>query len=247
MTGDYFSTQAADYARYRPHYPDELFAYLADAVPDRSLAWDCATGNGQVAVPLADYFDRVIATDMSEAQISHAERHPRVEYRVASAEASGLESESVNLVTVAQALHWFDLDGFYREARRVLMPSGALAVSSYGSAFLDDAELSATLADFEWGKLGDYWPPRRKFVGEALRDLPFPFRQTQPPQFALEAEWTLAEFIGYTRSWSATNRYVAQHGRDPLPELEAALRPHWGPAERRHTVRWPFVVRVGYV
>ena len=245
--GDYFSSQAAEYARFRPRYPAELFAYLAEVVPHHTLAWDCATGSGQAASPLAQYFDRVIATDMSAAQISHAEPHPRVEYRVAPAEASGLAAASVNLITVAQALHWLDLGGFYREARRVLSPSGALAVSSYGSASLDDEKLSASLAQFEWTTLGTYWPPRRQLVGEALRDLTFPFREARPPQFRLEVRWTLAELMGYVRSWSATARYVAAHGTDPLPELEAALRLHWGSPERKRVVRWPFLVRVGYV
>lgn len=245
-TGDYFSTQAAEYARFRPRYPVELFTYLADAAPDRSLAWDCATGSGQVAVPLAQHFARVVATDISEAQISHAQRHPGVEYRVAPADASGLAPASVNLITVAQALHWLDLDAFYREAKRVLTPGGILAVSSYGSAFLDDAKLSAALGHFECTTLGAYWPPRRKFVGEALRKLPFPFRETQPPPFLLEARWTMSDLLGYARSWSATARYLAEHGRDPIPQLEEALQPDWGPPQRRRLVRWPFVVRAGY-
>ena len=244
--GDYFSSQAAEYARFRPRYPTELFAYLAEVVPDHALAWDCATGSGQAAIPLTQYFDRVIATDMSEAQIRHAEQHPRVEYRVAPAEASGLATGSANLITVAQALHWLDLDGFYREARRVLTPSGALAVSSYGSASLDDDKLSEALAHLEWTTLGTYWPPRRQLVGEALLGLAFPFREVQPPQFHLEVRWTLAELMGYVRSWSATARYVAAHGTDPLPELEAAMRPHWGSPDRKRVVRWPFVLRVGY-
>ena len=246
VEGDHFSTQAADYARFRPRYPSELFAYVADAAPDRSLAWDCATGSGQFAVPLAEYFDRVVATDISEAQISHAERHPRVEYRVTPADASGLESATVSLITVAQALHWFDLDGFYREASRVLIPGGVIAVSSYGSAVLDDTQLSEALAHFEWTTVGPNWPPRRKIVGEALRNLPFPFRETKPPPFRLEAHWTLTELLGYARSWSATARYVAEHNEDPIPQLETALAPGWGGAQRRRRVHWPFVVRVGY-
>jgi SAM-dependent methyltransferase len=243
---DFFSTQAADYARFRPRYPAELFAYFADATSDHSLAWDCATGSGQMAVPLAEYFTHVIATDLSAAQIEHAEHHPRVEYRLAPAEASGLLPASVNLITVAQALHWLDLDAFYGEARRVLASDGAIAVSSYGSALLDDPELSRRLDSFEWKTLGAYWPPRRKIVGEALRSLPFPFREAHPPEFQLEARWTLMELLGYARSWSATARYFALHHQDPIPELDAALRPGWGPPEHTRLVRWPFVVRLGY-
>jgi SAM-dependent methyltransferase len=243
--GDYFSEQAEEYARYRPRYPAELFTYLASTTTDRHLAWDCATGSGQVAVPLAAYFDRVVATDISAAQIEHAEIHERVEYRVAPAEASGLGSATVNLVTVSQALHWLDLGAFYREVERVLAPGGVLAVSSYGSASVDDPELSAIFAHFEWTTLGEYWPPRRALVGDKLRELPFPFPELAVPEFRLEARWTLAELVGYTRSWSATARYVARHGRDPTPALEASLREGWGEPDRQRLIRWPFVVRVG--
>jgi SAM-dependent methyltransferase len=243
--GDYFSAQAEEYARYRPHYPDELFAYLASTTAHRHLAWDCATGSGQAAVPLAAYFDRVVATDISSAQIEHARIHERVEYRVAPAEASGLGSATANLVTVSQALHWLDLGAFYREVERVLAPGGVLAVSSYGSASVDDPELSAIFAHFEWTTLGAYWPPRRALVGDKLREMPFPFPELAVPDFRLEASWTLTELVGYARSWSAAARYVARHGRDPTAELEASLRESWGDPDRRRLVRWPFVVRVG--
>ena len=242
---DYFSAQAAEYARYRPHYPAALFAYLAGVAPGHRLAWDCATGNGQTAVPLATYFTRVIATDLSATQIAHAEQHERVEYRVARAEASGLEPSSAELITVSQALHWFDLDPFYREANRVLVPNGVLAVSSYGSGTLDDPVLSAIFSHFEWTTLGAYWPPRREFVGEALRSLPFPFAELQAPEFSLQAEWTLEQLVGYARSWSATAKYVAEHANDPTPALAKALGTAWGDPGRARTVRWPFVVRVG--
>lgn len=244
---DYFSAQAADYATYRPHYPPELFASLAVLAPGRHLAWDCATGNGQAAVPLAHHFERVIATDASADQLAQTVPHAGVEYRLARAEASGLETASVDLVTVAQALHWFDLDAFYTEVRRVLAPRGVLAVSSYGSAELDTPELARILNNFEWGVMGSYWPDRRSFVGEALRDLPFPFEELPVPPVALDVQWTLTEVVGYARSWSATARYVKEHGTDPTSALDADLRTTWGPPELRRTVRWPFVIRVGRV
>jgi SAM-dependent methyltransferase len=242
---DYFSTQAADYARFRPHYPARLFDYFASLSPSRQVAWDCATGSGQAAVPLAEHFAQVVATDASEAQVRRAVRHERVHYAVSAAAVSGIASCSVGLVTVAQALHWLDLEAFYAEVKRVLRPDGILAVSSYGSASLDDPVLSAVLAQHEHGTMGRFWPSRRQFVGEATRTLAFPFRELTPPEIPLEVNWTLAELVGYARSWSATARYVKAIGEDPTPQLEAALRPHWGPPERRHVVRWPFVVRVG--
>jgi SAM-dependent methyltransferase len=242
---DHFSSRAAEYAAYRPRYPRALFEFLAGVAPARRLAWDCATGSGQAAVPLADFFDRVVATDMSAAQLARATPHARVEYAVRPAAASGLPDASADLVTVAQALHWLDLEPFYAEVRRVLVPRGLFAVSSYGSAALDTAPLSDAFANFELRTMGPYWPPRRRFVGEALRTLDFPFDEMPVPQFVLERPMTLEEVVGYARSWSATANYVAQHGADPTPMLRDALRPLWGDPGQRHVVRWPFVVRLG--
>jgi SAM-dependent methyltransferase len=242
---DFFSTQAADYAAHRPHYPAALFTALAALAPDYTLAWDCATGNGQAAVALADHFDHVIATDVSAEQIARAEPHERVQYRVARAEESGLASASVSLVNVAQALHWFELDRFFAEVRRVLNTGGILAVSSYDTASLDTPELTRAFQDFELVTLADYWPPERNFVGDGLRTLPFPFPDIPVPEFPMAMQWTLDDVLGYARSWSASGVYVRRHGSDPIRELAALLRPLWGPPERRRTIRWPLVVRAG--
>ena len=245
--GDHFSSQSADYAAFRPRYPAELFAYLALRVSRRELAWDCATGNGQAAVPLAQYFPKVVATDISATQIQNAERHERIEYRVARAIESGLPSGTVDLITVAQALHWFDLPGFYAEVERVLAPEGILSVWSYGSAAADAPALTDCIARLEWDTLGSYWPSGRALVGEALRDLPFPFEEIESPAFRLEANWTIEQLMGYVRSWSATQRYVDERGNDPTPDFVRALREHWGDPASRHVIHWPFVLRLGRV
>ncbi len=244
-SGDHFSSQAADYSAFRPRYPEELFAFLADLVPQRDLAWDCATGNGQAAVPLARYFSRVLATDISAAQLHHAEQHERIEYRIARAHDSGLPAHSVDLVTVAQALHWFDLSSFYAEVERVLVPRGMLSVWSYGSASADTPALSDCIAQFEYDTLGSYWPPGRALVGEALLDLPFPFDEIESPAFTLEATWTIDQLVGYVRSWSATQRYVDAHSSNPTTQFERELRMHWGDPASRHVIHWQFVHRLG--
>ena len=244
---DYFSDAAAEYATFRPRYPAALFDFVASLAPERRVAWDCATGSGQAAVPLADRFGRVIATDASAEQLAHATPHPRVEYGVALADDSGIERESVDLVTVAQALHWFDVDAFYAEVRRVLRPSGAIAVWTYGDVHTGDAVLDDRLHHFAHGTLGPWWPPERAHVDAGYRTLPFPFHEVEAPSFVLEHRWTLPELAGYLRSWSATLRWQAAHAADPVAPLEAELRPLWGDPDRPRTVIWPLVVRAGYV
>lgn len=234
---------AASYASSRPTYPEELFDYLADLVPRRKLAWDCGAGTGQAAIPLASRFDAVVATDISISMLEQAPRHPRVEYRAVPAEASELPSGSVDLVTVAQALHWLDLEAFYEEVARVLVPGGILAVWTYASAELDSAALQHQLSRFHAETVGPYWPPDRRHVEEGYRTLPFPFAELDPPGFAMEVSWTLPQLLGYVGTWSATQRFRELVGRDPLPELERGLAPQWGSSTRR--VRWPLTVRLG--
>ena len=242
---DYFSTQAAAYAAFRPTYPRELFAFVADCAPRRDLVWDCATGSGQAALALADDFARVIATDSSAKQLAHASPHPRVEYRVAPAEDCGLPDRCADAVTVAQALHWFDLERFYAETRRVLAPDGALVVWSYNDAVLNDSTLDAELQRYNNTTVGPYWPAERQIVRDGYRTVPFPFDRIATPAFTLTCEWTLAELSGYLRSWSATARYVAEHRTDPVVDFEASIVSGWGDPESRRVIRWPLVVLAG--
>ncbi|MFN2622280.1 MAG: class I SAM-dependent methyltransferase [Chthoniobacterales bacterium] len=238
---DHFSKQAAEYAKFRPRYPTELFRWLASVAPSKHLAWDCATGNGQAAVELAEYLDRVIATDASEKQVANAERHPRVEYRVASAEESGLESNNVDLVTVAQALHWFDLERFYAEVRRVLKPKGVIVATAYKLATVSPT-IDAIVRHYYSDVVGPYWPSERVLV-EKFEDLPFPFAEVAAPACKMTVEWSVEQLLGYLRTWSATQRFMAAEKRDPLKEVERELRSAWGDKERR--VVWPLTVRVG--
>lgn len=242
---DHFSGSAAKYARFRPGYPAPLFDYLASLLPHHTAAWDCATGSGQAAVALAQYFSRVIATDASAEQVAHAEPRPNVEYRVAAAEQSGLTGASVDLITVAQALHWFDLPTFYVEARRVLRPGGVLAVWCYGVAELPCRALQRCIDRFYHETVGPYWPPERRWVEEGYRSLPFPVPELRPPKFAMEARMSLEAFTGYLGTWSATQRYVLATGYDPLPNLLDELVHHWGEPQMPRIVRWPLSLRVG--
>ena len=240
---DHFSRQAADYAKFRPRYPQELFAYLRSISPSRELAWDCGTGNGQAAVGLASVFERVIATDASEKQIANAQPHDRVGYRVAPAENSSIRSETVDLIMVAQALHWFDLDRFYAEARRVLKPDGPLAASAYNLLTVDPA-IDEVVNRYYYEVVGPFWPPERRLV-EQFADLSFPFREIDPPKFEMTADWNLDHLLGYLRTWSSTQRFFAAKGIDPLEQITNDLCSAWGDPRQIRKVVWPMILRVG--
>jgi len=241
---DHFSKQAADYARFRPRYPREMFEYLGSVAPSRALAWDCATGSGQAALELAEVFDRVIATDASEKQIANAQPHERVEYRVAPAEESGVESGSIDLIMVAQALHWFDLPSFYEEVRRVLKNNGVLAASAY-KFFHVTPEIDELVNDRYYDKVvGPFWPPERALV-EKFEELPFPLSEIQTPSFEMIAQRNLEHLVGYLRSWSATQRFIAANKRDPLEAIADDLRAAWGDPGQMRKVVWTLIVRVG--
>ena len=233
------------YAKFRPVYPAALFDALARLPAHRRLALDCGTGNGQAAIGLAAHFDRVIGTDPSESQLDHAIGAPKVEYRCARAEATGLPDGSVDLVTAAQALHWFDAPAFFEEARRVLAPGGAVAVWGYGDPVLEDPELHAIVHEFNRGRLEPWWYPERKLLLDGYRTIDFPFTEISTPQFTLEQRWNLHQLAGLLRTWSATARYSAHHGVDPVAEVETELAEQWGDPGMPRVVRWPLYLRAG--
>jgi SAM-dependent methyltransferase len=243
---DYFSRDPSSYAAFRPRYPDALFDQLAALAPRRGTAWDCAAGTGQATLALAERFERVIASDMSAAQVAVGARHPRVTWIVAPAEASTLADHSADLVTVAQALHWFDQSAFFAEARRVAAPNAVIAAWSYGSAELDGA-VGDAVRRFEHQTLGVYWPPERAQVADAYASIVFPFEELSVDAPYLEQQWTLEHMLGYIHTWSATTRYIAKHGTSPLPMIARVLEPLWGDPQTPRLTRWPLTVRAGRI
>jgi ubiquinone/menaquinone biosynthesis C-methylase UbiE len=235
---------AGDYAAFRPRYPEELYQWLATLPPERRLAWDAGTGNGQAAVALAGHFTRVVATDFSAEQISQARAHPRVEYRVAPAEESGLPDRAVDLVTVAQALHWFDIPAFFTEVTRVLVPGGIVAAWTYGVVHADETATDAVLGEFYYREVGPFWPDNRRLVEEGYLSVEFPFRKIMAPPFAMKVRWTLPELVGYVGTWSAVSRYRKEKG-DPIPGLESRLAASWGNPMQRREIHWPLRVLAG--
>ena len=241
---DHFSTSANGYAAYRPSYPEALVAYLADVAPRQERAWDCGCGTGQLSVPLAGRFAEVVASDASARQIENAMPHARVSYRVAPAERSGLPDGSVDLITVAQAAHWFDLPAFYAVARRVARPGAALALITYGILELD-GPAGPVMQRFYHDTIGPYWPPERRIVEAGYRSLPFPFPEIAAPALAIEVAWRLDDLVGYVGTWSAVQAARKALGEDPLGQLRAGLLEGWGDPEARREIRFPLSLRAG--
>ncbi len=243
---DHFSGVASQYAAFRPRYPDAVFDFLAREAPAQDEAWDAGTGSGQAAIGVARHFRHVTATDASAAQIEHATPHPRVRYRVAPAEASGLEDHGVDLVTVAQAVHWFDRERFWKEVRRVLRPRGVIAIWTY-RLFETASDIDAIVRRFYSKTVGPFWPPERQLTEHRYQNIEFPFSEFAAPNFVIEQSVTLDDVAGYLRTWSATRGFVKQHGTDPVDDLLTELGPAWGAPQQSRPARWPVAMRIGRV
>ncbi len=242
---DHFSEQSQQYAEFRPAYPPALFRFLASHCAQAKFCWDVATGNGQAALSLVEHFTHVYATDASSNQVNHAPRHLRIRYAVEPAEKTALTDGSCDLVTVAQAIHWFKHDEFYSEVRRVLKPGGLIAVWGYGLHSVDDA-VDAVVKKYYSEIVGPFWPAERKFIEERYETLPFPFSQIDAPGFEITTDYSLGEMRGYLASWSATQGYIKQHGKNPLELIAPDLKAAWGDREKR-TLRWPIYLKLGQV
>jgi len=245
---DHFSGHADLYREARPTYPDTLFDWLAAQAPDRALVWDCGCGNGQASVALARHFDRVVATDPSANQIADAEPRANIDYRVEPAERSSLADASASLVTVAQALHWFDFAAFYAEVRRVLKPGGVFAAWAYAACGTGEAAIDGVIEHLYGDALtGPHWPPERAYVDAGYRTIPFPFAAIDAPEFPMIMRWNVDQLLAYLRSWSATRRYIKANGEDPVGIVEPDLRVAWGDPPRVREVRWQFHLLAGRV
>jgi SAM-dependent methyltransferase len=242
---DYFSGQAHAklYATFRPVYPENLYSFIFSHLKDRVAAWDCATGNGQVAEYLARHFKQVQATDISQQQISNAHQAHNITYTVAPAEKTSFQDHRFDLITVAQALHWFNTDAFYAEANRVLKPGGLLAVWGYSLCQVN-APIDAIFLDFYHHTVGPYWDSARRLVEEEYRSIPFPFRKIDSPPFHIKTLWTLDQYTGYLSTWSATQKFIQEKGFDPVPSLIPQLARHWARGEQKE-VRFPIFLKLG--
>lgn len=243
---DNFSKQASSYAQFRPSYPPELIQYLSSLSSFRGSAWDCGTGNGQVAIQLAGYFEDILATDISEKQLQEAPAHPRIRYAAEPAEQCSAPDGTFNLIVVAQAIHWFDFDRFYAEVRRVMKPGGVFAVLGYNLFHTDSAEVDQLIRHFYTDIVGPFWDPERRHIDNGYRSIPFPFEEIQTPAFKMEYRWPFDALIGYLGTWSAVQHYQRERNENPVSLIEPALRDAWSGVGER-VVYFPVLLRVALV
>ena len=240
---DNFSSQSAEYAVYRPTYPQELYDFLFSLVNEKDAAWDCATGNGQVARILAQHFQKVYGTDISEKQLSQALQLPNILYKVESSDRADVPDDSFDLVTVAQAIHWFNFEAFYAEVKRTLKPDGVIAVFGYG-LMLIDKKVDQVIHKLYEDILGKYWDSERRYIEEGYKTIPFPFEEVSAPHFQIKTTWSFSQMIGYLNTWSSLQHYKKANERNPLEYLMTELKDAWGDDAEKE-VRFPILLRVG--
>lgn len=241
---DNFSKQAEAYAKYRPHYPRELFDFILQHTNEKQNAWDCATGNGQTAKMLAGYFENVFATDISQKQIDNAERTKNIHYSVQPAEKTNFADNTFDLITVSQALHWFAVDSFYKEVKRVAKPGCVFAAWSYSLLYISP-EIDRLIRSFYIDIIGPYWDDERKYVDEEYKTILFPLKEIATPSFNMEYSWTLAELEGYINTWSALQKFITSKNYSPVDELMQKIKTLRENEKLR--IVFPIHVRMGLV
>lgn len=244
MSKDLFSKQANSYARYRPGYPSEMIDYILQFVEKRNAAWDCATGNGQAAIMLAPHFQSVEASDISERQIANAIQDRRIHYSVSNAEATSFQEQSFDLITVAQAYHWFNFTAFEKEVRRVLKSDGIIAIWGYALVSSDYEELNKQLNAFYEDTVGPYWDPERKYLEDHYRSVPFPYNEIESKEFTITQQWSLDDLLGYLNTWSSVQHFIKANGFNPVEELKADLKKLWTDLDVV-SFRFPLFLRLG--
>lgn len=241
---DHFSKQADSYQAYRPTYPGELFKYLTSVAPSNRLAWDCATGSGQAALALAYFYDQIIATDASETQMRNTTQHEKIDYIIATAENSNIKNNSVDLITIAQALHWFETDVFFTEAKRVLKNNGIIAAWTY-NLFRLEPEINSIIDHFDQNIIGEFWPDERKLVDNGYASIEFPFKRIKAPRFKMTTRWSLPHVLGYLETWSAVQRYKEINNLNPLETITEDLSLAWGDPQIKKEIDWPLTLIAG--
>jgi hypothetical protein len=245
---DNFSAQSKKYSFSRPTYPDELFRFLADLTANHDLAWDCATGNGQAAIELCKYFDKVIASDASEKQIQNRFERKNILYRVFPAEKADIPNNSVDLITIAQGLHWFDLEQFYSEAKRVAKKDAIIAAWSYTMhKITPEIDRISDRLNFGGDILGNYWAQEIRYVKDDYKTIPFPFEEIPTPKFSITTQWNLIQLLNYLDTWSAVQKYRLEENTDPLILIKNEIQPYWKNDLEVKPVTWEINLKIGKI
>ena len=247
---DNFSSKSKEYSFSRPVYPADLYAFLSDITPNHDLVWDCATGNGQAAIGLCKYFKKIIASDASKSQIDNKFERENITYKVFPAEKTSLPSNSFGLVTVAQAVHWFDFGRFYEEVKRVSRKGGEgrIALWCYGMHQINpQIDKVSERLDVDGDILGDSWPKEIKHVDEGYSTIPFPFKEIDTPRFEMNTKWNIYQLFNYMKTWSAVKKYHTEKKSDPLDLVREDIKNLWGEESEDRTVTWKINIRVGIV
>lgn len=242
---DNFSQQAVAYAQYRPGYPIGLFDFIFQFVKEKNTAWDCGTGNGQAAKVLSTQFKKVIATDISQKQIENAYKSENIFYEITPAEKTRLADNSIDLITIAQAIHWFKFDAFYAEVNRVAKPQAVIAVWMYDLLQISK-EIDQLIHDYHFITLENYWDAERKYVDDCYSSIPFPFEEIKTPAFYMELNWSLKDLTGYFNTWSALQKFIAANALNPVDALIEKISPFWGKKEKRK-IFFPLHLRLGII
>lgn len=242
---DNFSSYSSNYATYRPTQPDELYEFLYSQVEQFDTAWDCGTGNGQIALRLAEKFEQVYATDISAQQLALAPQKDNITYLLERAEATTLADNSVDLVTVAQAVHWFDFDAFNKEVNRVAKPGALIALITYYTPKFDEA-VDKLVDELYWDITRTYWDKERQYVDDKYMTIPFPYKEIDVPTMSIQLKWNIDQALGYLRTWSGVQHYIKQHQEDPVAMIEPRMRALWNETEMKE-VRFPLFVRMGRI
>lgn len=243
MSKDLFSNHAAQYAAFRPTYPQELYGFIFSLTENFDSAWDVGTGNGQVARDISKKFKKVFATDISQKQIENATQANNIFYSVAG-EISSFPEESFDLICVAQAIHWFDREKFYAEVKRVAKPNSLIAIWGYGLLFIN-SKIDPIIKDFYVNVVGPYWDRERKLIDEELKTITFPFDEIKAPAFSFSFQWTLDELQGYLTTWSAVQKFIKEKGFNPVDELIQKIKPLW--ESEKQTIQFPLFTRIGRI
>ena len=246
MAKDLFSKQAEGYARYRPVYPPELYEYIYSFVKEKNTAWDCATGNGQAALELARVFEKVYATDISEQQLKQAQQHKKIHYSTTAAEETPFADNSFNLVTVAQAYHWFNFDAFYKEVMRVACKEAVIAIWGYSLVQCSNEKINAHIQGYYKNVVGPFWDRERRFVDEHYTTVLFPWQELPSKQFEIAVQWTIADFNGYLNTWSALQHFIKANQYNPVDGFITELQKYW-PAGELLSFHFPVFLRLGRV